>query len=234
MNARIAFYLGIFIFLVGLWAIFSLVSAGIYNPLASTDFYLGADAWSSDSQQLRFNARFPSSKRVSVNSDGNNLHAINSNNNEESNTNASVNIPRQEITQELLEAKLGKIEEYLYSPDTSSIAVVTSHWQKGFPWDFYDENLYIINSTTLTIQFAANRSQLLRLSPIIGFLFPFALEVQLMEVIALIALPVGLCILSVGFIRLGKRKIILLLLIPLLLFLYTGCAFSYRLGWASF
>src|SRR5687768_18599302 len=101
--------------------------------------------------------------------------------------------------------------------------------QKSFPLDFYDENLYIADNKTYTIQFTANRNELVRFNPVTGIIFPFRLEVRYLEIIALITLPVGLIIVIQEFIHLKKGRILSPLLILLLLFFYGCCAFSYRL-----
>jgi hypothetical protein len=231
MNSKITFYAGIFVLLIGLWAFFSLVYKGFYNPLASADYYLGTNAWSPDSQQLRFHAHFPSDRIFTVTSNGHNLHPINTIPDDENDTNPFAQTAPP-ATEKRLTELLGEIDQYAYSLDTQHIAIVTSHFQNVPPLDVYGENLYIVDSTTYDIQFAANRDELMRFDLYVrGLIFPFRAEVRTLEIIALTGVIGGLWLIIPGFIRLNKKKIRLPLIIISLLFFYGSCAVLHRLSW---
>ena len=100
MNEKITYYIGLLMFFVGLWAFFSLVSTGIYNPYAASDYYLGTDAWSKNNQELRFYVQLPQDRIFSVNKDGRNLHLIYAIPENESSANSFADTPMSRSTSE--------------------------------------------------------------------------------------------------------------------------------------
>jgi hypothetical protein len=206
MNRKITFLAGIFLFLIGLWAFFSLVYHGIYNRSAAVNYYLTDKAWSPDSQQLRFYVHFPTDKFFSVSADGQNLSPIDAIPDDENDTTAFTYIAPAATEQRLTEL-LGEIDQYVYSPNTRYIAIVTSHLQNVYPFNAYGENLYIVDSATYDIQFAASRDNLVRFNLVRVLIFPFHAEAYVLEIIALTGVIGGLWLIIPGFTRLWKKKI---------------------------